>query len=230
MPSSKRRILTVGLSVEEFDLVAPCLDPDTFDVDRFPSARGALELIACHAVDVLLVRHPLPGIDIRSFLLAVRKAGSLCRRSPLLLLTLTRHLADAKSYIGRGANRMVALDGDRQALQATVTGLLDVAPRKACRCIAQLKVRVGREGGWILCRTRNCSASGVLLETDRRVPTGTGVDFELTLPAVERPIVGRGEVTRHTLADRDPVVGMGMRFLSFAGDSQRSFQKFLNGR
>lgn len=230
MPSRKRRILTIGLSVEEFDLVAPCLDPGNFDVDRFPSAHGALELIACHAVEVLLVRHPLPGMDLEPFLRAVRDPGSPSRRSPLLLLTPRRQLADAEGWVGRGANRVVAIDGDAQALQATVTDLLDVAPRKPCNFIAQLRIRTGHDDDWILCRTCNGSASGVLLETDRRVPPGTRVEFEFTLPSFDRPIVGRGEVTRHTLEGRDPVAGMGMRFLSFAGDSGRSFQEFLNGR
>ncbi len=230
MHSRKRRVLTVGLSVEEFDLVAPCLDVGVFDVDRFPSARGALELVACHTVDVLLVRHPLPDLDLEAFLGAVRDAGSPCRQSPLLLLTPGRQLADAESYLGRGANRVGAVDGESRTLQATVSELLDVAPRKPCRLIAQLRVRIGGDDEWILCRTCNGSASGMLLETDRRLPAGTQVDFELSVPTVDRPIAGRGLVTRHTLEGRDPVGGIAMRFLAFAGDSRRAYDSFLSGR
>ena len=229
MPKRKQRVLAVGLSVEEFDLVGPCLDREEFDVDRFPSARGALELVSCQKVDVLLVRYSAARRELRSFLRAVRAKASPCRHSPLLLLADAQQLAAAEGHIGRGANRVVDLDGDREKIQATVASLLGVAPRKSLRFIAQLKIRVGKQSEWILCRTRNGSLTGVLLETDRLIPIGTRVEFEFTLPAVARPIVGCGEVTRHTLEGRDPVRGMGLRFLSFVGDSRRAFEEFLNG-
>lgn len=226
-PKRKQRVLTVGLSVEEFDLVAPCLDRDEFDVDRFPSTRGALELVTRQKVDVLLVRYTRSR-ELEAFLRAVRARDSPCRRSPLLLLAGARQLAAAERHIGRGANRVVDLGGDAETIQSTVAGLLGVAPRKSLRFIAQLKIRVGKHNDWILCRTANGSTTGVLLETDRVLPIGTRIEFEFTLPAVAKPIVGRAEVTRHTLEGRDPVRGMGLRFLSFAGRSRRRYDEYLN--
>ena len=47
MSQSKRRnVLAIGVDPEEFARVAPFLGRDAFDVDRFPSGSGALELTA----------------------------------------------------------------------------------------------------------------------------------------------------------------------------------------
>ncbi len=221
-----RRVLTVSLSVEEFDLVAPLLAGEEFEVDRFPSAQGALELLAVHFIEVLLVRYPLPGMDLKAFLRAVRDESSPCLSSPLLLLANRKQLAAAESYLGRGANRVVCLDDEREVVQAVVSGLLDVAPRRECQ-LAQFKIRTDAGGEWVLCSPENASTTGVLIETDQQLPTGTLVDFELMVVEVPWPIVGRGEVTRHTLEGRDRVRGMGLRFLSFEGDSARLYQEFL---
>ena len=229
MARYKRRILTVGLSIGEFVQVAPWLDRNEFEVDRFPRVDGALDIVSRHLIDALLVRYELPGDDLESFLAAVRDRACPCRRSPLLLLTRPRNLAAANRHIGRGANRVMPLNGDHQTIQATLSSLLSVAPRKACRFIAQLETRIGRHRDWILCRTRNGSSSGVLVETDQRFPTGSRVDFEFTLPAIEKPVAGRGEIARHTLDGRDPVTGMGLHFLSFAADSRSTYEEFLDG-
>lgn len=229
MPTYKKKVLTVGLSTAEFVQVAPWLDRQEFEVNRCPRSRGAIEIVSRQLIDALLVRYELPGDELESLLAAVRARSSPCRRSPLLLLSYPRNLAAANSYIGRGANRAMPLNGDHKTIQATLCSLMNVAPRKACRCIAQLEVRIGQERDWILCRTRNGSATGVLLETEQTIPTGTRVDFELTLPAVDRPVVGRGEVARHTHEGREPFTGMGLRFLSFADDSRSSYEAFLNG-
>ena len=70
----------------------------------------------------------------------------------------------------------------------------------------------------------------MLLATERRLPRGTRVDFELTLPTVDRPVTGQAEITRLTIPGRERVQGMGMRFLSFAGDSQEVYEEYLRDR
>ncbi len=224
----KRRILTVGLSIEEYARIALVFDEAVFEVDRFPGGQGALELIARARVEVLLVRYPLPDMVLPPFLQTVRHGP--CRRSPVLLLADGERCREAARHLGRGANRVLSLDSSPGALHSTLSSLLDVAPRKSRHFIAQLRFKSGDDEDWILCRSENSSASGVLLATDRRLPRGTRVDFELTLPTVERPVIGQAEITRLTIPGRERVKGMGMRFLSFAGDSQEVYEDYLRDR
>ena len=80
----------------------------------------------------------------------------------------------------------------------------------------------------MVCQTENISASGMLLRTEKRYEKGTRLEFEFGLPNDHRPIVGIAEIVRHTMIGRDNVSGVGVRFLSFAGDSQRRFESYID--
>ena len=84
MPQQKRRnVLAIGVNPDEFGRVAPFLARDAFDVDRFPSGSGALELTAQVAIEVLLVRFPLPDLELDRFLAEIRQPQSPCLSSPI---------------------------------------------------------------------------------------------------------------------------------------------------
>lgn len=217
----------IGVSPEEFARVAPFLARDAFDVDRFPSGSGALELTSAVAIEVLLVRYPLPDMDLGVFLQSVRQPGSQCQRSPIVLLAEAGEAGEAETYIGRGANRALDLEDAEETLQGTLSSLLDVAPRKAARFLARMEIKLGGAKDMILCQTENLSASGMLIRTERRYDKGTKIEFEFSLPNDPRPIAGVAEAMRHTMVGRDDVGGIGVRFLSFSGDSQRRFESYL---
>jgi response regulator RpfG family c-di-GMP phosphodiesterase len=225
--SKRRNVLVIGVSPDEFGRVAPFLARDAFDVDRFPSGTGALELTAQVSIEVLLVRYPLPDMDLGVFLQSVRRPDSKCLSSPILILADTGSAAEAGSYIGRGANRMLHLEDAEEELQGTVSSLLAVAPRKDARFLARMEIKLGGAKDMILCQTENLSASGMLIKTEKRYDKGTRIDFEFSLPDDVRPIRGFAEVVRHTMVGRDDVGGIGVRFLSFNGDSQRRFESYL---
>ncbi len=223
----RRNVLVIGVDTDDFGRVAPFLARDAFDVDRFPSGTGALELIAHVEIEVLLVRYPLPDMDLGVFLQTVRQPDSQCYRSPILILAEATESTEADTYIGRGANRTLVLDDAEETLQGAVSSLLDVAPRKDARFLARMEIKLGGAKDMILCQTENLSASGMLIRTDRRYDQGTKIDFEFSLPDDPRPIVGVAEAMRHTMVGRDQIGGIGVRFLSFSGDSQRRFEAYL---
>lgn len=229
MQSKPRSVLVIGVSPTEFDRVAPFLKRDEFDVDRFPTATGALELTAQVAIEVLLVRFPLPDMELDVFLHAIRLPDSLCRRSPILLLSANDEADSARSYIGRGANRCIRLEDAAEEIQASTSSLLNVAPRKDARFMARLEIKIGGAKDMILCQTDNLSISGMLIQTERRYELGTKIHFEFSIGEDPRPVSGVAEIMRHTLTGRDQVGGIGVRFLSFGGDSERRFESFLHG-
>ncbi len=222
----QRNILIVGVSQEEFDRVAPFLSRESFEIDRFPSGSGAIELVSLVPFEVLIVRFPLPDLEMSSFLAKVRHPTSGCLHSSLLLLTAAERAEEAKAFIGHGANRVLALEDSAETIQMTVSSLLSVAPRKAARFLARLEIKLGGANDMVLCQTENISATGMLIRTDRRYEAGTKIHFEFTLPNDERPIVGIAEAVRITTNEKEQVGGIGVRFLSFAGDSQRRFEAY----
>lgn len=229
MENPRRNVLAIGVSRAEFDRMVPFLDRESFDVDRFPSAVGALELISQVPFEMLLVRFPLPDMELESFLQEVRQPDSPCLRASLLVLTTGPREDEARRFIGIGANRTLNLDASEVEIQDSVSSVLHVAPRKDARFLARLEIKIGDAKDMIICQTENLSVSGMLIRTDQRYEKGTRVDFEFQLPGDGRPVRGMAEVVRHTKADRDSVGGIGMRFLSFAGDSQHRFEQFCRG-
>lgn len=229
MYKNRRNILAIGLTADEFNRVAPFLARDTFEVDRFPSAAGSFELTDEVAFEVLLVRYPLPDMDLSEFLQGVRREGNPNLRASIVLVSPQSSVGEAESFIGKGANRAVSLEEADGKIQSMISGLLNVAPRKEARFLARMEIKIG--GGtkdMIICETENLSKSGMLLKTDRRYERGTRIQFEFELPNDHRPIVGVAEIMRSTMIGRDRVGGLGVRFISFAGDSQRRFQSYIS--
>jgi hypothetical protein len=227
MYKNRRNILAIGVTADEFSRVAPFLARDSFEVDRFPSAQGSFELTSEVAFEVLIVRFPLPNMELTDFLQGVRQGGNPNLRSSIVLLAPEAKIREAQTFIGRGANRVVSLEEADSKIQSMISGLLNVAPRKAARFMARMEIKIGDAKDMIVCQTENLSGTGMLLRTDRRYESGTQVQFEFELPNDHRPVVGLAKIMRHTMIGHDKVGGLGVRFLSFSGDSQRRFQAYI---
>ena len=227
MYENRRNILVVGVSPEEFQRVTPFLARDSFEVDRFPGPAGALELTSQVAFEVLIVRYPLPSMDMYEFLNAIRADGGKCQRSSLIVLADADKKDEASAFIGKGANRAIALEEADGLIQQMISDLLSVAPRKEGRFMARLEIKFGDSRDMLLCQTENLSASGMLIRTDKRYEVGVQIHFEFGIPNDQRPIVGTAEIVRHTMINRDQIGGVGVRFLSFGGDSQRRFAAYI---
>lgn len=223
-------VLVVNVGSEEFDKVEPLLGREEFEVDRFPRASMALELIESVGFDVLVVGYPLPDISAREFLQRVRRSDSPCRATPLLLLARSEDLDAAGELVGYGANRVVPMEETAQQLQQEVTDLLEVAPRREVRTMVRLQVKVDDGKQLAMCQSENISRSGMLIRAGEAYEIGTEVSFEFFLGQHSTPVVGCGEVVRHTTPGREDVVGMGVRFSSFEKNGRKRLERFLEDR
>jgi DNA-binding NtrC family response regulator len=228
MYQNRRNVLAIGLSSDEFDRVAPFLARDSFEVDRFPSAVGSFEITNEVPFEILLTRFPLPDMELYDFLQGVRSGKNPNQKTSIVLLAADGKIDEAKSFVGRGANQVIGLEEADGQIQSTISNVLNVAPRKDARFMARMEIKVGDAEEMLVCQTENMSVSGMLMRTDRRYEKGTKVQFEFSLPNDHRPVVGIAEIMRHTMIGRDKISGVGVRFLSFAGDSQRRFQSYID--
>lgn len=224
-PSQHGNALVVGVSHREFDRLASSLDVDASRLDRFPSAAGALELASRIPFDLLVVRSPLHGMDLAKFLDRVRRPGGPCEKSSLVLLSAGK-TSQSERYLGHGADRVVRLEYEVET-RAVILSLLAAAAHRASRFKVRLDLKLSNFLDRIRCRTENVSASGMLVETGRRFDPGTRIRFDFALPADDHQVNGIGEVVRHTVTGRDPVDGLAMRNLCFAGRSRQQFEAYL---
>jgi CheY-like chemotaxis protein len=224
----RRSVLAVNIDAELFTKLAPLLDRSEFEVDRFPRAAGALELLRRVPLDVLLVGYPLPDMPMQEMLDAIRGEGSPCRQSPLLLIAHRDELGGAERFIGRGANRVVAAEEPSAELQKEISRLLAVAPRSSLRTMVRLVVNIGGGAALEMAQSENFSATGMLVRTGEVYPLGSRLSFEFHVGRDPQPVRGEGEVVRHTLPGRESGVrGVGVRFVSFERDGLVRLQRAL---
>jgi len=224
---SRRSLLIVNAEQELFDKIAPLLNREELEVDRFPRAKAALELVARVPVDVLVVGYPLADVPTQEFLDAVRGAASPCRQSPLLLLAHRDELDEARRFIGRGANEVVAVEESAERLQAAISRLVAVAPRSSLRTMVRIVVNIGEGAALEMAQTENLSETGMLVRTGEVYPLGSRLSFEFHLGGLAQPIRGEGEVVRQSLGGRESVRGIGIRFISLERDGLQRLQRFL---
>ncbi|HEV8631272.1 MAG TPA: PilZ domain-containing protein [Thermoanaerobaculia bacterium] len=223
----RRSVLAVNVDEALFEKLAPLLNREEFEVDRFPRASAALDLVSRVTVDVLLIGYPLPDVSTQSFLDAIRAIDSPCRQSPLLLLAHEDELEESRRFIGRGVNEVMALEDTPAHLQAAVSRLLAVAPRSSLRTMVRIVVNIGEGAALEMAQTENLSETGMLVRTGEVYPLGSKMSFEFHLGADRMPIRGEGEVVRHTTPGRENVRGMGIRFITLERDGLLRVQRFL---
>lgn len=223
MNNKKRSVLVIGVSPDEFNRVAPFLARDVFEVDRFPSAASALELTKQIPFDVLLIRFPLPGMLLVKFLTEVRQSDSSSARASVVVLAESGQAVTAQKYVGNGADRVVPLEEAQAKIHDVLSELLDLAPRKAVRIAAKLAIEIGDAKEMLICQTVNISMSGMLIKTAKQYEPGTQLDFQFSIPDERWPIIGKAEIMRQAQGG-----SIGVRFVSWQGDSHFRFKDWLN--
>lgn len=79
------------------------------------------------------------------------------------------------------------------------------------------------------CNIQDISKSGVLLETDLNIAPSTTLYLSFFIPGYKKAIRVEGDVVRRINADpnKNTGFGLGVRFKSFQGDSQKRLEKYI---
>jgi CheY-like chemotaxis protein len=228
MYGAQRNTLVVALRQEVFDGVARVLRANKFHAEYEPKGTTALETIGLLSFDAILVGHPMPDMPMQTFLDAVRREDSPCRRAGVIVLADDHALTETQQFVGRGANRVLTVDDFLSRLPDVLLRLLEVPPRVALRRKLRLAVELSPARNHVSCQSENISTTGMLIKTDRSYPIGTELGFELILPGDSTPVRGFAVVVRHTMADREPVNGFAVQFCSFVGEDRQRFEALLS--
>ncbi|HUK11949.1 MAG TPA: PilZ domain-containing protein [Thermoanaerobaculaceae bacterium] len=212
-PPNWRTVLPVGLEPATLERLHEALTPlQAVVVASADNWAEAVDLAMAGRYDGLVVNFPLAVGRLSHLLEAVRRADCPCRNAAVVLLAAERFRGEAESFVGRGANRVVAREEMELLLAEALERLFAVAPRVALRLPSRIEVANGGFARKVYCQTVNISTTGMLLRVPHTYRTGTEVGFELLLPEGQRPITGRARVVRHTAEAREPYPGVGVAF------------------
>lgn len=222
--SGDRHMLVVGASNDLVRRLNPVLRRLRFTLHSVPAAEQVLDLVQGTRFEVVLVSFPLPEVSIVNLIRAMRDRSSACRQSGLLLFTDREVTEQARTYLNRGANRVLAFDCPDRRLKETLTELLDVAPRIRVRLLVTVEVGAGLERTEDLGRIENLSLTGMLVTGTRRYIPGTEFDFEFFVPGSDESVRGTARVVRLTDPEREGVEGLGVRFIELAAADRDRLQ------
>lgn len=100
--------------------------------------------------------------------------------------------------------------------------------RSDARRPIELKVEYKRLNTFFADYTKNISRGGTFIKTDRLLPIGTEILFQLFIPGREVPLSIHGEVHRIvTEATSDEDIGMAIRFAYRQGDPQQEIERIV---
>ncbi len=224
------RVLVVGLERALYEKIEPLLSRNNLSVDRVPKGESGLYLAARVLFHLLVVRHPLPDMALGSFIDRVHEPGAICGGSPILVLADDYQLDQLRQLLPGGAKQVLSVKQPAKLLQEVASRLLGVAARISVRIHVRLQVQLQEGTSLVACQTENFSEQGMLIRTATLYPLGTRVRFECTLPNDRSPISGEAEVVRHAVPDIEQLSGIGLRVVSFQGDSARRLRRFLEGK
>jgi hypothetical protein len=211
------------LQKDHVEAIHALLEPAGIAVMVESSHEVALERIAWFPFAYLI--SSLPSMAPIAFFETVRATGSLCRNAGLVLLVSDDQEQAASTFVGRGANRVVALSGLGMQLPMVISELGVVSERTKVSLEVQAELDDGqRTEIW---QSENISSTGMLVRTPKEQVEGSEIVLHFSLPGDDLPIHVEAEVVRRTTFAREDFTGAGVRFLSFVGEGLHQLELFL---
>ena len=104
--------------------------------------------------------------------------------------------------------------------------------RKSVRYGVELDVTLASDHNFYGGFAENLSVGGVFIATHTKKPVGELMEFSITLPGVDEPIRGLGEVrwVREYSERSNVPPGLGLRFVRLSRGAPELIERFLRGR
>lgn len=227
MVETRPSVLVAGIGRSSFEELAPVLDRQKLEVVQVTTAEDSTKLAFSEKVDLVILDAEPREMGLADVVRIIRAPKSASRKASILVLAQPGNEDEARKLIGHGVNRvMLGIDPPR-IVARQVAELLHIAPRTTLRMPTRVLVELADGAEEALGAVVNISATGSLIETDADLEAGQHVALTIDIAPEDEPLTVVAEVVRRTLPERDGVVGVGVRFLKFAGDARRRLDAIL---
>ena len=159
------------------------------------------------------------------FCRAIRE-DALTRGVSLLLVCERENAQHGDLCLAAGCNDVIFRPLQRNDLDAKVARLTTIPARRQLRTITKIEVSLEKDGRFLLARSVNISANGMLLEVDRVLPGEGRVRLHFFLPGDARPLQLDGEVLRAEFAGA--MAKYGVRFVGASDGDRERIEQFVH--
>ncbi|MCP4204903.1 MAG: hypothetical protein GY769_23590 [bacterium] len=223
----RQKIVAVGREGGLLDYLEDLFAETAVEVQRFGNAEHALALLESFDIDLVLVEHPLGEHRIQEFV--VQAAGKLGGATQKIMV-LAKDEAVGELIDSVGDRFPVVSCDEPTRFRKRIAPHLRAWPQRAQRLMVTMQVRLGAVGLHRMAQTENLSETGVFIRTGDKVPVGSEIDLELSLPGGAEPIRAVGEVMRYQEAKDGEVGGLGVAFTRLTTDAADRLNTYLDER
>jgi DNA-binding response OmpR family regulator len=176
-----------------------------------------------------------PNLIILSFDLFDMTAPEFCReirgnedtKGISLLLICDRDSDEHRDLcISAGCNDVIYRPLQRRDLDEKVERLTSIPVRRQLRTITKIEVSLEKNGRFVLGRSVNISANGMLLEVDRVLPGEENVRLHFFLPGDPKPLQIDAEILRAEFSGT--MAKYGLRFVTLNPEERERIEHFVH--
>jgi hypothetical protein len=221
-------VLVSGIGKIPFEDLAPVLDRQKLEVVKIAAPENTVELAQSEPFDLIIFGTEIKQGTLEQVVDAIRQGISASRNTSILVLARPKEVDAVQNLIGRGVNRVMLLNDSPDLIGQQVAELLNIAPRANLRFSTRLQTSVADGGVEILGEIVNMSSTGILVETEKSFKPCQQVVVTINLGGQKGPVTAKAEVVRLARNDRGGIEGVGLHFLSFAGDGKEKIEAVLD--
>jgi DNA-binding response OmpR family regulator len=180
-------------------------------------------------------RNDQPHLIIFAFDLFDMTAPEFCReirgndhtRMISLLLVCDRDAQDHGDLcLSAGCNDVIFRPLQRRDLDEKVERLTSIPVRRQLRTITKIEVSLEKAGRFVLGRSLNISANGMLVEVDRVLPGEESVRLHFFLPGDPKPLQINAEILRAEFSGT--MAKYGLRFVDLYPEERERIEHFVH--
>jgi response regulator RpfG family c-di-GMP phosphodiesterase len=174
---------------------------------------------------LIIFAYDLFDMNAPEFCRAIRAEEAT--RSTSLLLVCDKEMEEhADLCIAAGCNDVIFRPLQRHELDAKVEKLTAIPVRRQLRTITRIEVSMEKNGRFILGRSMNISATGMLLEVDRVLTSEGVVRIQFYLPGDPVALQVDAEILRAEFSGT--MARYGLRFLNLRAEEKERIEHFVN--
>lgn len=178
-------------------------------------------------VDLIITCIDLPGMETEKLFLDIRTDPALRGVRLIMITANTRNAIEQSSRCKPDA--VILRPVNPAILMARAGHLLDVAARETFRVLISVSVEGTAGYDTFFCKSRDISATGMLLETEKRLTRGAKLACSFFLPGSKR-LQAAGEIVRTIDGTGEAVRQYGVRFLKMDAEDRIALESFVAGK
>jgi response regulator RpfG family c-di-GMP phosphodiesterase len=154
------------------------------------------------------------------------RADDDTRAISLLLICDREHHEHGDLCLSAGCNDVIFRPLHKPELDEKVERLAKIPVRRQLRTMTKIEISMEKNGQFVLARSLNISATGILLETEKPIPQEGPVRLHFYLPADPKPLQIMAEVLRAEFSGA--MARYGMQFVSPTEDDAARISRFVH--